>query len=76
VVPVDQARRFVERLRSVSTQPVAYAELPLTQHAFEVFRSVRGIHTTRAVARFLDVVHTRAAQPQDASSGAISRAQD
>ena len=60
LVPVDQARRFVDRLRSVSTQPVAYAELPRAQHAFEVFRSVRAIHTTRAIARFLDVVHTRA----------------
>ncbi|HTN78977.1 MAG TPA: alpha/beta hydrolase [Acidimicrobiales bacterium] len=60
LVPVDQARRFVARLHAVSTQPVAYAELPHTQHAFEVFRSVRGIHATRAIARFLDVVHTRA----------------
>jgi acetyl esterase/lipase len=62
LVPVEQARRFVDRLRSVSTQPVAYAELPRAQHAFEVFRSVRGIHTTRAIARFLDVVHARERQ--------------
>ena len=60
LVPVNQARAFVDRLRSVSAQPVAYAELPRAQHAFEVFRSVRSIHTTRAIARFLDVVHTRA----------------
>ena len=60
LVPVEQARRFVNALRSVSTRPVAYAELPRAQHAFEVFRSVRGIHTTRAIARFLDVVHARA----------------
>lgn len=62
LVPVDQARRFVERMRAASTQPVAYAELPGAQHAFDVFRSVRGIHTVRAVARFLDVVHTRASR--------------
>ena len=59
LVPVAQARQFVDRLRAVSTQPVAYAELPRTQHAFEVFRSVRGVHTTRAIARFLDVVRAR-----------------
>jgi acetyl esterase/lipase len=59
LVPVEQARLFVERLRAASHQPVAYAELPLTQHAFEVLRSVRGIHTARAIARFLDVVRAR-----------------
>ena len=59
LVPVEQARRFVEQLGAVSTQPVAYAELPQAQHAFEVLRSVRGIHTTRAIARFLDVVRAR-----------------
>ncbi len=59
LVPVEQARRFVDRLRGVSTQPVAYAELPLTQHTFDVLRSVRAIHTTRAIARFLEVVRAR-----------------
>ena len=59
LVPVEQARRFVDRLRAVSTQPVAYAELPRAQRTFDVFRSVRGIHTTRAIARFLDVVRAR-----------------
>lgn len=60
LVPVDQARRFVERLRETSRAPVAYAELPRTQHAFEVVRSVRAIHTVRAVGRFLEVVRQRA----------------
>ncbi len=41
--------------------PVAYAELPGAQHAFEVFRSVRGTHAIRAVARFLEVVYRRRA---------------
>ena len=35
LVPVEQARSFVAKLRAVSTQPVVYAELPFTQHAFE-----------------------------------------
>ncbi len=59
LVPVEQARRFVAALRAVSTQPVAYAELPGAQHAFEVFRSVRGMHAIHAVARFLSVIHAR-----------------
>ncbi len=61
LVPVEQARRFVAALRRTSTSPVAYAELPGTQHAFEVFRSVRGTHAIRAVARFLEVVYRRRA---------------
>jgi acetyl esterase/lipase len=54
LVPVETARRFVERLRAVSHQPVAYAELPLAQHAFDVLASLRCRATTSAVADFLD----------------------
>jgi len=73
LVPVEQARRFVEQLGAVSTQPVAYAELPHAQHAFEVLRSVRGIHTTRAIARFLDVIRARSLPD---GSGAAVRTDD
>src|ERR1700761_2957793 len=58
LVPVEQARAFVERLRQVSTQPVAYAELPLTQHAFDIFGSARAAHTSVAVEQFLAEVYT------------------
>ena len=54
LVPVESARLFVERLRSVSRQPVAYAELPLAQHAFDVLASLRCLATTSAVADFLE----------------------
>jgi acetyl esterase/lipase len=54
LVPVDTARVFVERLRAASTQPVAYAELPLAQHAFDVLASLRCQATTSAVGDFLD----------------------
>jgi acetyl esterase/lipase len=54
---VDEARLFVERLRSASRNPVVYAELPGAQHAWEVFRSVRAMHSVHAVARFLEWVH-------------------
>ena len=36
LVPVEQARSFVARLREVSRQPIVYAELPFTQHAFDL----------------------------------------
>jgi hypothetical protein len=32
---------------------VVYAELPGTQHAFDVFTSVRSVHVIRAVDRYL-----------------------
>ncbi len=59
LVPVETARTFVARLRAVSTSPVAYAELPLAQHAFDVLASLRCRATTSAVADFLE--GTRAA---------------
>jgi acetyl esterase/lipase len=54
LVPVETARLFVERLRAVSQEPVAYAELPLAQHAFDVLASLRCQATTSAVADFLE----------------------
>ena len=54
LVPVQVARTFVERLRAVSEQPVAYAELPLAQHAFDVLASLRCLATTSGVADFLE----------------------
>jgi dipeptidyl aminopeptidase/acylaminoacyl peptidase len=41
VTPVEGARRLVERLRRVSRQPVAYAEVSGAQHTFDYFRSIR-----------------------------------
>ena len=41
LVLVEDARRFVERLRAASSNPVVYAELPGAQHGFDVFRSRR-----------------------------------
>jgi acetyl esterase/lipase len=58
LVPVKEARMFVERLRATSESPVVYAELPGAQHAFEVFGSIRTAHVIRAVGRFLDVVYS------------------
>lgn len=60
LVPVEQARAFVDLLRAESKEPVVYAELPGAQHAFEVFDSPRTMHTAPAVHRFLEAVRARA----------------
>ena len=54
LVSVRQARAFVEKLREVSTGVVTYLELPGTQHAFEVFSSIRSQQVIRAVERWLE----------------------
>lgn len=59
LVPVKQARVFAERLREVSDARVTYLELENTQHAFEVFGSVRARHTIRGVQRWLEWHHAR-----------------
>ena len=53
LVNVAEARELVRRLRDSSDSPVVYAELPGTQHAFDVFASVRSAHMIRGVERFL-----------------------
>jgi acetyl esterase/lipase len=57
LVPVDQARGFVARLQQISRQPVVYAELPLTQHAFDILGSARAAHAALAVEQFLAEIY-------------------
>jgi acetyl esterase/lipase len=59
LVPVAVARYFVDRLREVSTAPVAYVELPRAQHAFDVLASIRCRHTTMGAVRFLEAMRVR-----------------
>lgn len=59
LIPVEQARGFADTLRGISTQPVVYAELPLAQHAFDIFGSPRAAHAAVAVEQFLAEVYTR-----------------
>jgi acetyl esterase/lipase len=58
VIPIEQARSFVDRLRPASLQPVVYAELPRAQHAFDMAPSIRVHHTAHAIERFLAVVRS------------------
>lgn len=59
LVWVEEAQAFVSALQAVSTQPVAYAELPGAQHAFEIFHSVRTDHAVHAVGHFLEWTHAQ-----------------
>ncbi|KAA9158269.1 alpha/beta hydrolase [Amycolatopsis acidicola] len=59
MVPVREAREFVRRLREASPNPVAYAELPGAQHAFDIFPSIRSAHVVRGVERFLEWSYLR-----------------
>ncbi|MBW2698973.1 MAG: alpha/beta hydrolase [Deltaproteobacteria bacterium] len=50
---VEEARHFAQALQQISKQPVAYAEIPGAQHAFEIFHSLRTSVVVQAVDRFL-----------------------
>ena len=52
IVLVDDARLFVERLRSSSSNPIVYAELPGAQHTFDLFHSLRFDAVVDAIEAF------------------------
>ena len=52
LVVVDDARCFVDELRTRSSNPVAYAELPGAQHGFDLFRSRRFETVVDAIEAF------------------------
>jgi acetyl esterase/lipase len=54
LVPVEVARQFVNRFREVSRSQLAYIELPLAQHAFDIFSSPRCTATTAGAIAFLE----------------------
>ena len=74
LVPVEVARLFVEALRGVSEAPVAYAELPLAQHAFDVLASLRCQATTAGVVTFLDAVRSSRRAPPAPDGPPVRRA--
>jgi acetyl esterase/lipase len=51
--PVAEARAFAQKLAEASAQPVAYAEIPGAQHAFDIFRTLRSELVMYGVERFL-----------------------
>ncbi|CAN5633541.1 hypothetical protein BH10ACT11_BH10ACT11_08970 [soil metagenome] len=56
LVPVGDARLFVEKLRGVSQRPVHYVELPGAEHAFDLWPSLRTAAVAEAIGRFLTTV--------------------
>jgi acetyl esterase/lipase len=56
VIPVGQARSFVERLRSVSRSAVSYVELPGAGHGFDLTDGARTGAMSTAVGLFLGQV--------------------
>ncbi len=62
VVLAEDARRFVERMRSFSSRPVVYAELPGGQHVFDLFHSIRFETVVDAIEAFAVWVRSHEAQ--------------
>jgi acetyl esterase/lipase len=57
VIPVAQARAFVERLRNVSRSAVSYVELPGAGHAFDMTDGARTGSAATAIGLFLNQIH-------------------
>ena len=59
LVPVPDARTFVERLREATDSPVLYAELAGAEHAFDIVPSVRTARVVETIELFLATVRER-----------------
>jgi acetyl esterase/lipase len=57
VIPVEQARSFVERLRAVSHSMVGYLELPGAGHGFDLIDGERAGAAAHATSLFLNQVY-------------------
>jgi acetyl esterase/lipase len=76
LIPVADARDFAHKLREISQSPVLYAELPFTQHAFDVMPSVRSAHAVAAVVRFLEGARHHLISPEQVSMSTLSAEAD
>ncbi|MGB0435958.1 MAG: alpha/beta hydrolase fold domain-containing protein [Mycobacterium sp.] len=57
VIPVAQARSFVERLSGVSRSAVGYVELPGAGHGFDLMDGARTGSAATAIGLFLNHIH-------------------
>lgn len=57
VIPVAQARSFVERLRAASRSVVSYIELPGAGHGFDMTDGARTGSVATAIGLFLNQIH-------------------
>ena len=61
---IEEARAFAQKLQTTSRSPAVFVELPGTQHAFEVFHSLRTRASVLAVTRFLGWTLAQSKQAQ------------
>ena len=59
LVPVAESQELYKALQAVSEQPVAYAELPDAQHAFEIGISLRTQIVVNQLCVYLDELYRR-----------------
>jgi acetyl esterase/lipase len=57
VIPVEQARSFVDRLRAVSHSIVGYLELPGAGHGYDLIDGERAGAAAHAASLFLNQVY-------------------
>jgi acetyl esterase/lipase len=57
VIPVEQARAFVDRMRATSRSSVGYLELPGAGHAFDILDRARAASAVTAIGLFLNEIH-------------------
>ena len=57
IIPVEQARSFVDTLRGVSHSTVSYVELPGAGHGFDMTDGARTGAMATAIGLFLNQIH-------------------
>ncbi|WP_304106267.1 alpha/beta hydrolase [Mycolicibacterium bacteremicum] len=57
VIPVAQARSFVDRLKATSDAPVSYVEFPGAGHGFDMTDGARTGAMAKAIGLFLNQIH-------------------
>jgi dipeptidyl aminopeptidase/acylaminoacyl peptidase len=57
IIPVEQARAFVDDLHAVSRSPVSYVELPGAGHGFDMTDGARTGAVATAIGLFLKQIH-------------------
>lgn len=66
LIPVAEARAFVDRLRATSRNRVGYVELPGAGHGFDLMDGTRTGASVRAIGLFLEHARGRPRRPVDA----------
>jgi dipeptidyl aminopeptidase/acylaminoacyl peptidase len=69
---VEDARYFVDALRAVSHNAVLYAELPYTQHAFDVMYTVRTAKVAHGIGQWLEHLHDRRSHTERPAAEVVS----